>query len=231
MKNVRVAFELYDEDASIDNAIKEIKCKGFQKIDCHIIFDIKMGENFRQKARMVVGGHKTDTLSSLTYFSVVSRDSVRLVFLIAALHDLQILACGIQNAYLTAPCRKKIFTIAGPEFGSDYGKIFIVTRALYQLKSSGAAFRSFLANHLHDIGYRSCKADPNAWIHPAMKPDGFKYWEYILCYVDDILCVSHDPHKTMKLIQNKFKLKDDKMEPPDNYLGATISTMDNIHGD
>jgi hypothetical protein len=35
----------------------------------------------------------------------------------------------------------------------------------------------------------------------------------------------------MKLIQSKFKLKDDKMEPPDTYLGATISKMDNAHGD
>ena len=41
MKNVRVAFELYDGD--IQDLIKD---KGFTKIDCHIIFDIKMGENF-----------------------------------------------------------------------------------------------------------------------------------------------------------------------------------------
>jgi hypothetical protein len=68
-------------------------------------------------------------------------------------------------------------------------------------------------------------------MHPAVKPNGFQYWEYILCYVDDILCISHDPTKPMKLIQSKFKLKDDKMEPPHTYLGATITTMDNAHGD
>ena len=49
--------------------------------------------------------------------------------------------------------------------------------------------------------------------------------------MDDILCVSHDPRKTMNLIKSKFKLKGDKMEPPDNYLGATISKMDNTNGD
>ena len=26
-----------------------------------------------------------------------------------------------------------------------------------------------------------------------VKPDGFKYWEYVLCYVDDLLCISHNP--------------------------------------
>lgn len=231
MKNVRVAFELFDDSITNEEAIKLLKSKGYQKIDCHIIFDVKMGENFRRKARMVAGGHMTTTPSSLTYSSVVSCDSVRLAFLIAALHDLEVLACDIQNAHLTAPCHEKVFTIAGPEFGSECGKVFIITKALYGLKSSGAAFRSFLADHLHDIGYRSCLADPDVWMRPAMKPNGFKYWEYILCYVDDILCISHDPHKTMKLIQSKFKLKDDKMEPPDNYLGATISRMDNVNGD
>ena len=67
MKNVRIAFEEYDGD--VDKLI------GYQHIDCHMIFDIKMGENFRRKARMVAGGHKTSTPSSLTYSSVVSRDS------------------------------------------------------------------------------------------------------------------------------------------------------------
>jgi hypothetical protein len=52
-------------------------------IPCHLIFDIKM--DFTRKARFVAGGHVTDPPSSLTYSSVVSRDSVRLVFLVAAL--------------------------------------------------------------------------------------------------------------------------------------------------
>ena len=231
MKNVRIAFEQYDGFTHHQGTIKELKDKGYQQINCHMIFDVKMGENFRRKARMVAGGHTTTTPSTLTYSSVVSRDSVRIAFTIAALNGLDVLACDIQNAYLTAPCREKIFTVAGPEFGSDCGKIFIVTRALYGLKSSGAAFRSFLAEHLHDIGYMPSKADPDVWMRPAMKPNGFKYWEYILCYFDDILSISHDPKKTMKLIQAKFKLKNDAMDPPESYLGATLSQFDNTNGD
>ena len=41
----------------------------------------------------------------------------------------------------------------------------------------------------------------------------------------------YDSTKSMTLIQSKFKLKDDKMEPPNTYLGATISKMDNIYRD
>ena len=35
----------------------------------------------------------------------------------------------------------------------------------------------------------------------------------------------------MKSIQTKFKLKDDKTEEPEVYLGANMSKMDNVHGD
>ena len=57
-----------------------------------MIFDIKMGENFRQKAKMVAGGHTTETPAALTYASVVSRDSVRIALTIAAVNDLKVLA-------------------------------------------------------------------------------------------------------------------------------------------
>ena len=223
MKNVRIAFEEFDGDVN--------NLKGYQHIDCHMIFDVKMGENFRRKARMVAGGHKTTTPSTLTYSSVVSRDSVRIILTTAALNGLSTLACDIQNAYLTAPCREKIWTTAGNEFGSDAGKKMLVVRALYGLKTSGAAFRAFLAETLYDIGYKPSIADPDVWMRPAIKSGGFKYWEYILCYVDDVLAVSHDPMNTMKGIQSKFKLKDDKMEKPDVYLGAELSSMDNERGD
>ena len=123
------------------------------------MFDIKFGENFRRKARMVVGGHKTSTPLSLTYSSEVSRDSVRIVLTIAAFNDLTALACDFQNTYLTAPCREKILAVAGQEFGSDTGKNILIARALYGLESSGAAFRSFLADHLHDLGYEPSRAD------------------------------------------------------------------------
>ena len=74
----------------------------------------------------------------------------------------------------------------------------IVVRALYGLKSSGAAFRALLAETLYDIGYNPSKADPDVWIRPSVKPDGFEYYKMILCYVDDVLSILHDATKTMK---------------------------------
>ena len=135
------------------------------------------------------------------------------------------MACDIQNAYLTANCHEKIWTYAGPEFGSEHGQPMIIRKALYGLKSSGVAFRAHLAETLHDIGFKPTKADPNILIHPAVKPDGSKYYEYIMCYIDDILSVSHDAKSILQSLQGQFKLKGDKIEPPDMYLGAQLGTM------
>ena len=218
MKNVRPAFEEWEGNVDeIDSAYQEIKC--------HMIFDIKIGENFRRKARLVAGGHTTVTPAALTYASVVSRDSVRITLTIAALNDLKVLACDIQNAYLTAKCREKIWTVAGPEFGSEQGKIFIIRMALYGLKSSGAAFRSLLAETLHDLQYKPSLADPDVWMRPALAANGFEYYEYVLCYVDDVLCVSRKPEETMDGIRNRFTLKDDKIAVPEDYLGAQLTQM------
>ena len=41
----------------------------------------------------------------------------------------------------------------------DKGKVFIVVRDLYGLKSSGAAFRAFLAEQLDNIVFKSSIAD------------------------------------------------------------------------
>ena len=130
MKNVMPAFTFLEQDKKVPI--------GYQHIDCHMIFNVKM--DFTRKARFVAGGHMTEAPASLTYSSVVSRESVRIAFTVAALNDLDVLVADIGNAYLNADCREKVYTIAGPEFGSNAGKHIVITRALYGLKSSGATY-------------------------------------------------------------------------------------------
>ena len=85
---------------------------GWNEITCHLIFDVKM--TLRRKARYVAGGHLVGDPGVSTFASVVSRDSVRIGFLIAALNGLDILAGDIQNAYLHAPSLEKNYFYAGP---------------------------------------------------------------------------------------------------------------------
>ena len=214
MSKVRVAFEVYEDDPS--------KLIGYEQIKMHMVFDIKLGENFRRKARLVADGHLTNPPSSVTYSSVVSRDSVRICLLIAALNGLEVMCADIENAYLSAPPREKCWTIADKEFGNDEENAFIIVRALYGLKSSGAAFRSHLAPCLDEIGFRPSITDADVWMRMNVKPDGEAYYEYILVYVDDLMAISHEAEKCLGDLKQFIKFKNDKIEEPSMYLGATL---------
>jgi hypothetical protein len=52
MKNVRPAFEKWE--LTISDLPPE-----YQKIKCHFILDVKIGENFRRKAQLVANGNET----------------------------------------------------------------------------------------------------------------------------------------------------------------------------
>ena len=173
----------------------------------------------------------TEAPSLITYYSIVSRDSIRIELRILAFNELDLLACDIQNEYLTAKCREKIWTIAGPEFGSEEGSLMIVKMALYGLKSSGAAFRAKLSGVLHDLSYVTSKADPDVWIRPAVRPDGSEYYEMALCYVNDILVIASESMKIMDGIRAVFKLKGNKAENTEMYPGASLSELETADGE
>ncbi len=224
MKNVRVAFEKVDGVTT--EQMKSGKAKpGYKYCGTHMIFDIKMDGKFTRKARLVADGHKTDAPSSITYSSVVSRDSVRIAFTLAALNDLEIMACDIGNAYLNAPCREKLWTIAGSEFGSEKGSVMIICRALYGLKSSGASWRSKFADSLRSMGYKPAESDPDVWLKRDQKENGEPYYKYILVYVDDVLHLHAKGRSDMERINEAYRLKDGSITPPARYLGANIDKV------
>ncbi|KAI2502052.1 Reverse transcriptase (RNA-dependent DNA polymerase) [Fragilaria crotonensis] len=215
MSKVQVAFQILEDGADPPPTYQEIRC--------HLVFDVKM-EDFQRKARLVAGGHMTATPpASVTYATVVSRESVRIALTLAALNDLEVKTADIENAYLTAPVGEKIWCVLGPEFGDDAGKKSIIVRALYGLKSAGASFRNHLADCMRHLGWQSCVADQDLWMKPETRPDdGYKYYAYCLLYVDDILVVHHDGIRSLKEIDHFFKTKPGSMRDPEFYLGAKL---------
>ena len=79
-----------------------------------------------RKSRYVEGGYITNTLSPMTYASVVSHDSVRISFLISVLNDLYILAGDIQNAYLNALKKEKLFFALMMNGNMTKGKLLLL---------------------------------------------------------------------------------------------------------
>ena len=53
MKNVRIAFKIFEGE------VKDIPI-GYQKVDCHMIFDIKMGEGNRHVLFDEITDHRSD---------------------------------------------------------------------------------------------------------------------------------------------------------------------------
>jgi hypothetical protein len=134
------------------------------------------------------------------------------------------MSCDLENAYLNAPCREKIWFEGGLECGEDKGKVCVIVRSLYGLKSTGAAFRAALAQLLQDLGYKSSKADPDVWMREAIKTNGHKYYEMLFVYVDDILALSHQATMSIQEITNFFKAKDGSIKP-EIYLGADVARI------
>ena len=133
-----------------------------------IIFDVKMG-TFRRKARLVAGSHTTEPPASDTYSSVASKESVRLAFLLSELNGIDLVTVDITNAYVNAPCREKVAAVAGPEFGEYEGCVVIIEKALYGLKTSGAAWHAHLSEKLRAMGFIPSLADPDMWMRKATR--------------------------------------------------------------
>jgi hypothetical protein len=135
-----------------------------------MIFDVNI-EDFCRKAQLVAGGHTTDATHVMTYASAVSRESVRIALTLAALNDLDVMMGYIDNAYLNAPITEKVWTELGPESGEDYGNRAFIARALYGLKSAGAAFRNHLESCMDHLGWKPCIADRDLWMKEETRPD------------------------------------------------------------
>ena len=86
----------------------------------------------------------------------------------------------------------------GPKFLDNAGKSMIIVRALHGLKSAVALFRAHLAQCMQELVYQSCVADPDLWMKAQYRPDDeLEHYSYILCYVDDILCIHHYPDDSL----------------------------------
>ena len=214
MYNVGVAFEILDEGAHAPH--------GWKRVTGHLLFDMKM--DFTRKARWVLDGHKTPDPIGSTYAGVVSRESVRIALTYAALNELDVFAADIQNAYLRALSSQKDYIICGPEFGvENIGRTALIHCALYGEKAAGRDFWNHLHSCMEFLNIKSCLADPDVWMRPAIKSDGNTYYEYILLYVDDALVVSENAESILcNELGRYFHLKEESIGPPTVYVGGGV---------
>jgi hypothetical protein len=56
-----------------------------------------------------------------------------------------------------------------------------------------------------------------------VRNDGFEFYEYVLIYVDDILCISDNPQESLEQIDKNCPTKPNSIGKSDIYLGAKLS--------
>ena len=98
--------------------------------------------------------------------------------MLAVLNDLDVKTADVGNAYLNAPCKEKVHVRVGPElFGKENsGKLAVIVRALYGLRSSGNAWKSEFSTFItKELGYSSSIADPDVYRRAFKQPDGSTY--------------------------------------------------------
>ena len=107
IENVKIAFQTIPEGKKPSN--------GFQYVNCHMVFNIKM-ENFQRTAYQVARGPMNLTTETITYSSLVTKETVCITLTIVVLHDLEVKAADVLNAYVMAPNHENIWTVLGPSF-------------------------------------------------------------------------------------------------------------------
>ena len=91
------------------------------------------------------------------------------------------------------------------------------------IKSCALAWYNHLADVLNNtLQFCSSLADPDLWRKPKVKPNGQKYYAYILVYIDNILVIDNDPKKYMTMYQSSYTVRKDIIKEPDQYLGSNI---------
>ncbi len=177
--------------------------KGYQKIPCHFIYDVKPDR--KRKSRMVAGGHRTSTPVDSTYSGVVSLPGIRIVTLLAELNDLELWGTDVGNAYLESNTKEKVCFIAGGEFGEYAGHTLMIIKAQYGLKSSGKRWHERFHDTMVAMGFFPSKAEEDIWMR-----DCGDHYEYLAVYVDDLLIASRKPQEIIDALTsapNNYKLK------------------------
>ena len=207
------ATQLGDYNTFIDKGKGAAVPPGYKKIRCHFVYDVK--HDGRHKARLVAGGHLTETPVGSVYSSVVSLKGLRLVTFLAELNGLLLWSTDIGNAYLEATTKEKVCIIAGPEFGPMEGHLLLIHKALYGLRSSGLRWHERFADTLRSMGFLPSKAEDDIW----MRPNGNVY-EYIASYVDDLCIAAKDPASIIDTLEKTYGYKLKGTGPIEYHLGC-----------
>ena len=98
--------QIHEYKSFIDKGIGFDPGHEFKKIRVHMVYAVK--HDGRHKARLVAGGHLTETPIDSVYSSVVSLRGIRILAFLGELNNLKVWSTDIGNAYLETYTKEKV---------------------------------------------------------------------------------------------------------------------------
>ena len=143
------------------------------------------------------------------------------------LNNLDLYMFGVGNVYLNKPAYEKLYTHTREKFGKDKGKLLVIVRILYGLRSSGAAYTDHFETLLLKLSFKSYHlADADVWRIEKKKPNSELYYKHILTCKENYLVSLHKPGGIILRLEgdkddpHRYRLKD--IGEPTIYLGAKM---------
>ncbi|BEJ13710.1 hypothetical protein CspHIS471_0308840 [Cutaneotrichosporon sp. HIS471] len=174
------------------------------------------------KARLVARGftqiHGVDY--DETYAPVARMSSLRLLFTIAAIYDLELGQIDVEGAYLNGVIEEEIYlnTPPGVRLSDPNADVFRITGSLYGLKQSGRVWWIELNTRLTAMGFQRC---PDEWGLYCRNNNGTR--AYISAYVDDIICATSTKEEFNNIkteMRNHWTITD--LGEPQYILGVQV---------
>ena len=187
--------------------------EGRNAIGCKWVFQIKIDSNgniIRFKVRLVALGcsqvYGVDYLD--TYAPVAKLASVRILFAIAAVEDMEIEQVDFVTAFLGGYLEEEIY-MEMPEGFVKYSKrgrklVCKLRRAIYGLKQSARVWNRKLFKGLKKLGFQQTESDHCVWIND-------KTGVIIVIWVDDLLIFGKEPGSVKGVkadLKKEFEMKD-----------------------
>jgi hypothetical protein len=124
--------------------------------------------------------------------------SVKLLHVVAHKTGMSQLCGDVGNAYVNAFTNKKVYAVAGKEFGPALeGCVIIIVKALYGLRTSSERWYAHFTDSLRGIGFAQTRYDNDVWIRLNA---GKECYDYVCTHVDDFMIVGRDPKDIMEAI-------------------------------
>ena len=173
-----------------------------------MIFDVKK-EDFRRKARHVVGGHKINSSHVESFSSVTQSMSTRMMLNVAESCELKAMGGDFRNPFPHAPALQKACAVAGEEFGEMMGRIVEVIQSTHVMATVSRSFSLFLGDFIRTLGHLPSRADPDAWMK---KDEGCEGCSHMSTHVDDFLIIGKNPEIIMRKFEKKFLIRTQEID-------------------